>query len=162
MDKIKLILIVLVVLIILSAVCSIGGSGLLNNTSHVLVAQSNLEAWKTTRYMAGTINSQSTSLVVAMVVMAVVLLAVVVASALILRAFSRRDQPGSFGSSSAPKFLSLGPDAHERIRRMTPSQRAALLEQLYTVTSWLEQEPQTRSLKRLPVYEKKHSMIDWG
>lgn len=162
MEKIKLIILVLVILVILSAVCSIGGSGLLNNTSHVLVAQSNLEAWKTTRYMAGTINSQSTSLVVAMVVMAVVLLAVVVGSALILRTFSRRDTPGSFGQPSAPKFLSLGPDAHDRIQRMSPAQRAALLEQLYTVVSWLEQDPSARSLKRLPVYEKKHSMIDWG
>ncbi len=164
MDKLKPALLVFVLLIVLGLVCSIGGSGLLNNTSHVMVAQANLEAWKTTRYMAGTIDRQSTSLVVAMIVMAVALLAIITFSGIMVVRVGRTRSESSprFGQGTpAPKFLSLGPDAPERIRRMTPGQRRALLGQLYTIVDYLEQE-QGVGQKRLPVYEKKESLIDWG
>lgn len=166
MDKLLRILIPIILLIVLAAVCSIGGSGLLDNTSHVIAAQTSLESVRTIRYMAGTIDRQSTSLVVALVVMAATLLGVTIFAGRMVWAARGAGSGGSAwrDSSGAPQFISLGQDARARLARLRPAQKRALLDRLYAVCSWLEQDlGRGQKSRDLAVYEQVEDRpITWG
>lgn len=139
MKKFSGILIALAVLVIAGFICSMSGSTLLHNASDALLAQSQVEAWRTARFMAGTIDKQSNALVFALVVVAAV---VVLESVVVARMFFAGGLPGRprerLLEPGAPKFLALDDRSVERLRRLPPERKAALLQVLYRVTSLLE------------------------
>lgn len=138
MGKIKTSLLVAAFILILTVVCSAGGSMLLHNGSDLLMAQGNLEAWRTTRFMAGTIDKQSNALVFALVVVGLV---VVAEGALVVRLFfagAPGRPPDRLLEPGAPRFIALDDRSVERLRRLPPDRKAALLQVLYRVTGVLE------------------------
>jgi hypothetical protein len=178
MNRFKLIVVGIVALIIAGAICTASGSSLMNNTSHAITSQANLEGIRTMRFMAGTIDRQATMNTIALGIVAVVLLVMaLIVGALVVRFILVGG--GRSGSSRAgwmpergrmPKFISLGSDVRPYLDRLNPEQKTLLLERLYTICSYLERDLGNRRMgrgreQRMTVYERdddSNSAIFWG